>query len=206
MDFDDATSRTSAATPTSPERRQDRRQEQRQEWVILVDERDREIGTTEKLAAHCDGGQLHRAFSVFLFDERDRMLLQRRASVKYHFPLLWTNSCCGHPRPGEDVLAAATRRVREELGVEAELVPAFSFVYRATDRSTQLTEHEIDHVFLGRLGGEPDPCPSEIDSIAWWETADLVRDLEENPARYTPWFRRAVAELLDRALLTGASS
>ncbi len=172
-----------------------------EEWVVLVNERDEQIGVMEKLDAHRDGGRLHRAFSVFVFDERGRMLLQRRASVKYHFPLLWTNACCGHPRPGEDVKVAARRRVGEELGVDVEVAPRFTFEYQATDPATRLSEHEIDHVFVGRLRGSPDPNPDEVDALAWWPIGDLLTDVDVRPHAYTPWFRRALEEMRTRDII-----
>ncbi len=173
------------------------------ERVVLVDERDREVGAAEKLAAHRDGGRLHRAFSIFLFDERGRMLLQQRAAGKYHFPLLWTNACCGHPRPGEDVAAAARRRVREELGVEVALRPVFQFVYVAEDQKTGLTEREYDHVLIGRLSVDPRPCPEEVAACCWRARDELIRDVTARPGRYTPWFRTALAQLDERGLLAG---
>ncbi len=172
-----------------------------EEQVVLVDEQDRSIGTAEKLAAHRDGGRLHRAFSVFLFDASARMLLQQRAAAKYHFPLLWTNACCGHPRPGETVPDAAQRRVREELGVDVRLRPVFSFVYIAEDVPSGLTEREYDHVLVGRLQAEPAPSPDEIAALAWREPAELLRDVTAQPALYTPWFRKALPQLERRGLL-----
>jgi len=171
------------------------------ERVVLVDEHDRPVGTAEKLAAHRDGGRLHRAFSVFLFDASGRMLVQRRAAAKYHFPLLWTNACCSHPRPEEPVAEAARRRVREELGIEVALRPAFRFVYAAEDAASGLTEREYDHVFVGRLDGEPAPDPAEVDAIAWRDPAELLRDATARPERYTPWFREALPRLEARGWL-----
>jgi isopentenyl-diphosphate delta-isomerase len=171
------------------------------ERVVLVDENDRAIGTAEKLAAHRDGGRLHRAFSVFLFDAAGRMLLQQRAASKYHFPSLWTNACCGHPRPGEELVAAARRRVLEELGVVVALRPAFSFVYVAEDAPSGLTEREFDHVLVGRLDAPPAPSADEIAALDWREPAALLRDIETRPGRYTPWFRQALPQLAGRGLL-----
>jgi isopentenyl-diphosphate delta-isomerase len=174
------------------------------ERVVLVDANDREIGTAEKLAAHRNGGLLHRAFSVFLFDARGHLLLQQRAATKYHFPLLWTNACCGHPRPGEEVSAAARRRVREELGVEVSVHPVFSFVYEAADLPSGMTEREYDHVLVGRLGTEPDPSPEEVEAVRWREPAELLRDVAALPAIYTPWFRMALPRLAQHGLLANA--
>jgi isopentenyl-diphosphate delta-isomerase len=165
------------------------------EEVILVDAEDREIGRAEKLAAHRDGGVLHRAFSIFLFDRAGRMLLQRRSSRKYHFGGLWTNTCCGHPRPGEDVAAAAHRRLREELGIDAVLREILSFTYTARDADSGLTERELDHVFVGEFEGEARPDPDEVEALRWLEPAAALRDVAARPARYTPWFATALAGL-----------
>lgn len=164
------------------------------EEIILVDEADREIGFAEKLAAHRDGGQLHRAFSIVLFDRNGAMLLQKRARAKYHFGGLWTNACCGHPRRGEDLTGAARRRLREELGVDVMLWPVFKFRYTAVDPSSGLTEQELDHVFVGRLDEAPRPDPAEIDEVRWVPGGALAADVAAHPQRYTPWF----AELLGR--------
>ncbi len=175
------------------------------ERVILVDADDRAIGTAEKLAAHRHGGRLHRAFSIFLFDAGGRMLLQQRAASKYHFPLLWTNACCGHPRPGEELVAAAGRRLGEELGVEASLRPVFAFVYEAEDPETGLAENEYDHVLVGRLASEPRPDPAEVAALAWWEPSALQREVAERPGRYSPWFRSALPRLEAHGLLRAAA-
>ncbi|MDJ0853496.1 MAG: isopentenyl-diphosphate Delta-isomerase [Myxococcota bacterium] len=165
------------------------------EEIILVDESDREIGYADKLEAHRDGGRLHRAFSIVLFDSEGRMLLQLRAAVKYHFGGLWTNACCGHPRRGEELVAAARRRLREELGIEAELRPAFSFRYTATDEGSGLTERELDHVLVGSFEGEARPDPAEIDALRWVDCEELAKDAAEHPERYTPWFALVLARL-----------
>ncbi|MGC4047150.1 MAG: isopentenyl-diphosphate Delta-isomerase [Armatimonas sp.] len=167
-----------------------------QERVILVTEADEEVGTQEKLAAHQNGGQLHRAFSVFLFHPDGRMLLQCRALTKYHFGGLWTNACCSHPHPGEATPDAAARRLQEELSISAELTEAFSFVYRAEDSATGLTEHEFDHVFIGRFDGVLVPNPEEVAEVAWVEPEVLLADLAQNPTRYTPWFHIALERVM----------
>jgi isopentenyl-diphosphate delta-isomerase len=169
------------------------------EEVILVDEFDREIGHAEKLEAHRGGGRLHRAFSIVLFDAAGRMLLQRRATSKYHFGGLWTNACCGHPRRGEEVAQAARRRLREELGVEVPLREAFSFSYTASDARSGFTEREFDHVFVGLLEGEARPDPREIDALRWADCGELAGDLRAQPERYTPWFGQLVARLPELA-------
>src|SRR4051794_23646258 len=131
--------------------------------LILVDEHDNPVGYSAKLAAHENGGRLHRAFSIFIFNSRGEMLLQRRAAGKYHFGGLWTNACCSHPRRGESTVDAAHKRLREELGLDTDLREIFSFTYRATDSVSGLTEHEFDHVFVGRFDGTPLPNAGEID-------------------------------------------
>ena len=167
------------------------------EQVILVDEADREIGTCEKLEAHLNGGRLHRAFSVFLFSPDGRLFLQRRASGKYHFPGLWTNACCSHPRPGEITEGAAHRRLIEELGIDVEISEVFSFVYRAEDPASGLTEHEYDHVFVGTFDGEPSLNFDEADAYRWIERDNLIAELAESPENFTPWFKIALERVLD---------
>lgn len=162
------------------------------EQVILVDEHDRELGAMEKLAAHERGGTRHRAFSVFIVDGRGRWLLQRRAAGKYHFPGLWTNACCSHPRPGEGTEAAAHRRLREELGFDCALTERFQFEYKATSEAEGLTEHELDHVFTGVHGGEIRPDPEEVGGTRWVEPAELGGEVRGHPERFTPWFKLAL--------------
>lgn len=155
--------------------------------VVLVDDRDREIGSMPKLEAHLQGA-LHRAFSVFVFNGAGEILLQRRAANKYHSGGLWSNTCCSHPRPGEPVSHAAHRRLREEMGMTCSLESAFSFVYRSY-LDNGITEHEVDHVFVGRADYPPTPDPSEVSD---WRCAsiDVVRqELERDAGRFTTWFR-----------------
>lgn len=168
-----------------------------EERVVLVDENDAEVGTEEKLRAHLDG-RLHRAISVFVMDAAGRLLLQRRAPGKYHSAGQWTNACCSHPRPGESPEAAARRRLREEMGIECDLRPAFRFVYRA-DVGGGLVEHEYDHVFVGRCDADPSPDPAEADAWRWATLGELEEELWEAPEHFTPWFRMIMgrADLLD---------
>ncbi len=165
------------------------------ELVILVDEQDRPVGVKEKLAAHEHGGTRHRAFSVFLVDSQGRWLVQRRAADKYHFPNLWTNACCSHPRPGEETEAAAHRRLREELGVTCALTHRFCFEYKATSEAEGLTEHEMDHVFTGLHGGPVQPNPAEVSGIRWLTRADLEAEVAAHPERFTPWFKLAMVRV-----------
>ena len=163
---------------------------QTQEQVILVDERDREVGVDEKLRAH-RAGVLHRAFSVFVFDARGRLLLQQRARGKYHSGGLWSNTACGHPRPGEQTNAAARRRLREEMRFDCELHKAFDFLYRV-ELAGALVEHEFDHVFIGEYAGVPAPDPAEVEDWRWITMTELRRDLRARPALYSPWLKLAI--------------
>ncbi|QLY34469.1 isopentenyl-diphosphate Delta-isomerase [Nocardia huaxiensis] len=166
--------------------------------VELVDEQGRPAGSQSVAAAHTAPGQLHRAFSVLLFDEAGRVLMQQRAAVKTRFPLLWTNSCCGHPAPGQPVAEAAATRLREELGVEAELTEVGTFRYQAADPGTGRVEHEFDHVLIGRLdGGSLRPDPAEVEDIAWMPVGELRAGMTADPSGYTPWFAQ-VLELAER--------
>ncbi len=168
-----------------------------QDEVILVDEHDREVGTAEKLDAH-HTGRLHRAISVFVFDSEGRMLLQQRAHDKYHSGGLVTNTCCSHPRPGEDTEAAAHRRLEEEMGFDCPLERLFTFTYRA-DFENGLTEHELDHVFVGYYDGDPVPNPDEVASWEWKSVPDVAADIARRPEAYTFWFKhvfdRVIASL-----------
>lgn len=167
-----------------------------EELVVLVDQADREIGTAEKLAAHRDG-TLHRAFSVFVFDARGRVLLQRRAPGKYHSGGLWSNSCCGHSRPGEAVIDAARRRLREEMGFDCALEPAGAFTYRAS-LDHGLIEHEYDHVFVGRFDGDPAPDPAEVAEWQWMAVSELMVALDRDERNYTVWLKPALARAVVR--------
>ena len=160
------------------------------EQLILVDAEDRELGAGEKLQVHRSGA-LHRAFSVFVFDRRGRLLMQRRAPGKYHSAGLWSNTACGHPRPGEATAAAARRRLREEMGLDCKLRKAFEFIYRA-ELEGALVEHEYDHVFFGTHEGDPAPDPSEVGDWRWMSTDELRRGLREEPGRYTYWLKLVV--------------
>ena len=164
--------------------------------LILVDEHDNPVGFAPKLAAHQNGGRLHRAFSIFIFNAAGQMLLQRRAAGKYHFGGLWTNACCSHPRRGQSTIDAAHQRLREEFGFDTDLSERFTFIYRATDPTSGLTEHEFDHVFTGRFDGLPKPNPEEIGEWNWMPPAQLLSDVRARPDAYTPWFRLALERVL----------
>ena len=166
--------------------------------VILVDESDQPIGFAPKLAAHQEGGRLHRAFSVFIFDSAGRMLLQRRAASKYHFGGLWTNACCSHPGAGRPLAESARARLRHEFGFDAPLQELFSFVYRADDPASGLTEHEFDHVLVGTFDGEPEPNPDEIGAWKWIDPQELMEDVDRSPERYTPWFKLVLRRVVEQ--------
>jgi isopentenyl-diphosphate delta-isomerase len=156
------------------------------ENVVLIDEADAALGEGEKLAVH-RAGTLHRAFSVFAFNERGELLLQRRALSKYHSGGLWTNTCCGHPRPGESVVDAARRRLFEELGMECgELEPAGVYRYRA--ELADLVENELDHLLVTTVSGEPDPNPDEVVEWRFIDLGELSRWIDERPEDFTAWF------------------
>lgn len=155
--------------------------------VILVDTNDREIGTMAKMEAHIEG-LLHRAFSVFIFNTKGELLLQRRAFEKYHSGGKWTNTCCSHPRPGEALMDAAQRRLREEMGMQAVLQHAFSFTYQA-DLLDGLTENEYDHVFFGVTDQVPAVNPEEVSAYRYVDMQHLSADIDENPDDYTAWLK-----------------
>ncbi len=161
--------------------------------VILVNETDEPIGTMEKMEAHRKG-LLHRAFSVFIFNDQGEILLQQRAADKYHSPGLWTNSCCSHPFPGEGSMEAAHRRLMEEMGFDTDLEKAFHFTYR-TDFDNGLTEHEFDHVFTGTYNGPVNPDPAEVQSYRYADLESLRTDIAANPGNYTSWFKIAFPRL-----------
>ncbi|MDP4290465.1 MAG: isopentenyl-diphosphate Delta-isomerase [Bacteroidota bacterium] len=158
--------------------------------VILVDTSDRPVGIMEKMEAHLRGGRLHRAFSVFVFNYDNEFLLQRRALTKYHSGGLWTNTCCSHPRPGEETIEAGKRRIMEELGISCKLREAFSFTYKAT-LDNETTEYEFDHVLIGRYDGELHLNPEEVDSIKWLCLSEIRILLNDHPEEFTVWFRIA---------------
>lgn len=171
------------------------RVQERLERVILVDPDDRPLGEADKLDAHREG-QLHRAFSILIFNARGELLLQRRAEGKYHFSGRWSNSCCGHPRPGEPTYRAALRRLGEELGFQAPLTEEAQLLYRAWDPISGLTEHEYLHVFRGRFVGEPRPDPDEVGAWRWMSIAGVRRALDRRPALFTPWFALLMGRVL----------
>lgn len=165
------------------------------EEVILVDKHDNELGFMEKLLAH-QTASLHRAFSVFLFDSNGKMLLQKRALSKYHSPGLWTNTCCSHPRPGENVTDAANRRLIEEMGIETKVEKAFKFIYKA-DLDQGLTEHELDYVFIGEYEGIIAPNSLEVSDYYYENVETIQQQMIAKPEHYTVWFKIAFPRVLE---------
>lgn len=167
------------------------------EYVIVVDENDKEIQLVEKLLAH-QQGLLHRAFSIFIFrthpeTQTVELLLQQRASNKYHSPLLWTNTCCSHPRQSENIIAAGQRRLKEELGIDTTLSQMGSFHYTA-HFTNGLCENEIDHVLIGHIEANTsiNYDPQEIHHYRWITMTDLQQELANHPEQFTPWLTKAL--------------
>lgn len=163
------------------------------EEVVLVNEKDEVMGTMEKMAAHKQA-LLHRAFSVFVFNTHGDLLMQQRAFSKYHSGGLWTNTCCSHPRPGEQVADAANRRLIEEMGFTTSLTKAFDFTYKAAF-DNGLTEHEFDHVFTGVYEGPVQFNPNEVAAYSFMTEKELEEQIQETPARFTAWFHIAYPAL-----------
>ena len=158
-----------------------------EELVVLVDEKDNQIGLMPKMEAH-EKAVLHRAFSVFIFNDKKELMLQQRAAHKYHSPLLWTNTCCSHQRDGETNIEAGKRRLHEEMGFTTNLKEVFSFVYKAPF-DNGLTEHELDHVMVGSFNDKPIINDEEVAAFKWMTLEDVKNDIENNPATYTAWFK-----------------
>jgi isopentenyl-diphosphate delta-isomerase len=157
------------------------------EEVILVNSDDSYVGTMEKMQAHREG-KLHRAFSVYLRNDQGELLLQRRAEHKYHSAGLWTNACCSHPRPKEGNMEAAIRRLHEEMGITTSLDHLYHFTYHV-EFDNGLTEHELDHVFLGEFNDAPIPNPEEVMEWKYMSADDIIKDVKKNPENYTEWFK-----------------
>lgn len=158
-----------------------------EEKVILVDVNDNPIGLMNKLEAH-EKALLHRAFSVFVLNDKNQLMLQQRAHHKYHSPLLWTNTCCSHQRENETNLEAGTRRLREEMGFETDLKEMFHFIYKAPF-DNGLTEHELDHVMIGYYNDVPKINLDEVENWKWMAIDEVQKDILENPNDYTVWFK-----------------
>lgn len=155
--------------------------------VILVNQFDEQIGTMEKIKAHQEG-RLHRAFSIFIFNDEGKLLLQQRAGNKYHGAALWTNTCCSHPQLGDNLMESALERLSYEMGFSCDLQKIFSFLYKAPVENC-LIEHEFDHVFIGYYNQDPSPNPSEVNHYEWAEIDWIREDVKQYPEKYTIWFR-----------------
>lgn len=158
-----------------------------EEQVILVDNNDKPLGTMPKMEAHRKA-KLHRAFSVFVYNDKNELLLQQRAADKYHSPLLWANTCCSHQRKGESNVEAGKRRLKEEMGFSTELKEVMSFVYKA-EFDNGLTEHEYDHVMEGFYNEDPNINPDEVADFKWMSLEEVKIDMADNPEKYTAWFK-----------------
>lgn len=163
--------------------------------LILVDEEDNAIGHGEKMEVH-EKGQLHRAFSIFVVNDKNELMLQKRALHKYHSGGLWANTCCSHPIKSEDQEVTVKRRLMEEMGFTCEIKPLFSFIYKAS-LDHGLTEHEFDHVYLGHYEGSPSPNPDEVGDWRWIGIETLKTDLVENSDQYVYWLQVAFQQFYD---------
>jgi len=163
--------------------------------IILVDHRDNDIGFEEKDACHRIPAKLHRAFSIFIINEHGHMLIQKRAAAKKTWPGFWSNACCSHPRKGESLTEATLRRLHEELGFTCPLQHIITFRYKA-DYNTEFGENEIDHVFVGQFDGEIRSNKDEIDDWKFISIEELSHDINKNPEKYTPWFKKALPRVV----------
>ncbi len=165
-----------------------------EEHIILVDENDNPIGEEEKLKAHLEGKR-HRCISIFIFNSKGELMLQKRALGKYHSGGLWSNTVCGHQRPGEGTISACHRRLKFEMGFDCEMQEAFVFEYHA-ELDKGITEHEIDHVCFGNYEGSPVPNSDEVGDWKWMDMNELAEDIEKDPGRYTFWLKVALSKVL----------
>jgi len=167
-----------------------------EEQVILVNENDEQLGLMPKMEAH-EKARLHRAFSVFVFNNKNELLMQQRANDKYHSPNLWTNTCCSHQRNGETNIEAGKRRLQEEMGFACDLKEIFWFVYKAPF-DNGLTEHELDHVMIGYYNGVPKINEEEVRSYKWMTLEDVKIDIKNHPEFYTEWFKIIFKESIEK--------
>lgn len=170
----------------------------KEERVVLVNEKDQEVGTMPKMEAH-EKAVLHRAFSVFIMNDKGETMLQRRAAHKYHSPSLWTNTCCSHQRKGETSIEAGKRRLKEEMGFSAELEELFWFIYKAPF-DNGLTEHELDHVLIGSYEGDPEINEDEVSQWKWMFPEDIKQDIFDFPENYTVWFKIIFEKFYDHLI------
>lgn len=171
-----------------------------EEQVVLVNKEDEILGLMGKTEAH-EKGLLHRAISIIIFNAENEMLIQQRADEKYHWAGIWSNAVCTHPRHEESYKAAAERRLYEELGFNAELSEVFNFIYKAKDEESGLTEHELDHVFIGKYSGDIPFNPKEVKAVEWVTLSKLLIEIEENPGKFSFWFKIILKEFQDRGLM-----
>ncbi|HLW15347.1 MAG TPA: isopentenyl-diphosphate Delta-isomerase [Flavobacteriaceae bacterium] len=167
----------------------------KEELVVLVNDKDEKVGLMPKLEAH-EKGKLHRAFSVFIFNDEGQMLLQQRALHKYHTPGKWANTCCSHQRDGESSLDAGKRRLEEEMGFVTDLNFRKTFIYKASF-DNGLTEHEFDHIMVGKYNEDPIINPEEVAAFKWMDISDILLEIELDPEKYTAWFKIIMSEHLD---------
>lgn len=167
----------------------------KEELVVLVNDKDEKVGLMPKLEAH-EKGKLHRAFSVFIFNDEGQMLLQQRALHKYHTPGKWANTCCSHQRDGESSLDAGKRRLEEEMGFVTDLNFRKTFIYKASF-DNGLTEHEFDHIMVGKYNEDPVINPEEVAAFKWMDISDILLEIELDPEKYTAWFKIIMSEHLD---------
>lgn len=166
------------------------------EDVVLVDERDTELGVEEKLKAHQNGGRLHRAISVFVFNKMGETMLQKRAMEKYHSKGLWSNTCCSHPMPKESILSAAHRRLKEEMGFDCDMKEVFTFKYNA-QVGDGLTEQEYDHILFGTYDDAPTLNPREAVDYKWTDLKVLKKEMKKSPESYTQWLKLMIDDIID---------
>lgn len=161
-----------------------------QDIITLVDHLGNILGPIDKIEAHKNGGKLHRAFSIFIFDKEGNILIQKRSKNKYHSGGLWTNTCCSHPLFGEDIHVSLHRRLKEEMGFDCELKELYSFIYKV-DIDESLTEHELDSIFIGKISNTVTilPNPEEVEDYRWVNFVELQKDIATNPETYTKWFK-----------------
>lgn len=162
--------------------------------IILVNHNDTNVGLKEKLQVHIDG-DLHRAFSVFIFNDKKQLLLQKRSDKKYHSPNLWTNTCCSHPTKDENLVEQAKKRLESEMGINVELKEMFTFMYKA-NVGNDLIENEFDHVFFGKCNLDPKPDVDEVSDWKWIDFDKLKQDIEKNPNSHTPWLRVCISTVI----------
>ena len=172
-----------------------------EEQVVLVDEDDAVKGFIGKTEAHMKGF-LHRAISIMVFNENKELLIQQRADKKYHWAGIWSNTVCTHPRQGESYQQAADRRLKEELGFQTSLTDVFSFIYKAKDKESGLTEHELDHVFVGNYNGDIPFNQAEVQAVRWVKLDDLRTEIEADPDKFSFWFKIILKEFEQRGLLS----